>query len=64
LLRFALKTPKNCRSGDFYPANSESTPVNRDFCVTIDAKIHKCNRLLEDKIPNHPQGGKANNRAE
>jgi hypothetical protein len=49
-LCFALKTPKNHQSGDFYPATSvgpkvRSTPGNRDFRVTVDAKIHKRNKL-------------------
>jgi hypothetical protein len=46
LLRFARKTSKNRRSGDFYPANSKSSPDNRDFCVIGGAKIHKRDRLL------------------
>ncbi|MDR0706257.1 MAG: permease [Treponema sp.] len=30
----------------FYPANCQSRPDNRDFCVIGGAKIHKYNRLL------------------
>jgi hypothetical protein len=46
LVRFALKTLKIAGRAIFYRANSESAPDNRDFCVTVDAKIHKRNRLL------------------
>jgi hypothetical protein len=52
LLRFALKILKIADQAIFYPASSvepkvRSMPDNRDFCVTDDAKIHKCNRLLD-----------------
>jgi phosphoribosylaminoimidazolecarboxamide formyltransferase/IMP cyclohydrolase len=41
-----IKSPKTACKAVFYPTNSESMPVNQDFCVIDDAKIHKCNRLL------------------
>jgi hypothetical protein len=41
-----VKSSKTALQAIFYPANSESTPDNRDFCGTSGAKIHKCNRLL------------------
>jgi uncharacterized protein (TIGR03905 family) len=41
-----VKPPKIADEAIFYPANSKSTPDDPDFCVTDDAKIHKCNRLL------------------
>jgi hypothetical protein len=41
-----LKSQKIADQAIFYPANSESTPDNRDFCGTDGAKIYKCNRLL------------------
>jgi hypothetical protein len=43
-----VKPQKIADQAIFYPANSESTPDNRDFCGTGGAKIHKCNRLLGD----------------
>jgi hypothetical protein len=49
LLRFTHKTPKNRLQGDFLPCKLPKQPINRDFCVTGGAKIHKCNRLLEIK---------------
>jgi hypothetical protein len=42
-----MKPQKIALQAIFYLANSESMPINRDFCVTDGAKIHKCNRLLE-----------------
>jgi hypothetical protein len=47
LLRFALKTPKNRRLGDFLPANCQSSPFIVVFAAQSDAKTYKCNRLLE-----------------
>jgi hypothetical protein len=41
-----VKPQKIADQAIFYPANSESSPDNRDFCVISGAKIHKCNRLL------------------
>jgi TM2 domain-containing membrane protein YozV len=41
-----IKSQKSDRKALFYPANCQSRPDNRDFCVTDGAKIHKCNRLL------------------
>jgi hypothetical protein len=41
-----VKPRKIAEQEIFYFANSESTPDNRDFCVTGGAKIHKRNRLL------------------
>jgi hypothetical protein len=46
-----LESQKGADQAIFYPANSESMPDNRDFCVTDDAKIHKCNRLPESLHP-------------
>jgi biotin transport system permease protein len=42
-----VKSQKIADQAIFYPANSESTPDNRDFCVTGDTKIHKCKRPPE-----------------
>jgi hypothetical protein len=41
-----IKSPKIADQAIFYPANSESSPDNRDFCAAGGTKIHKCNRLL------------------
>jgi hypothetical protein len=41
-----VKPQKNACQAIFYSANSESTPDNRDFCVTDGAKIHKYDRML------------------
>ncbi|MDR0451957.1 MAG: leucine--tRNA ligase [Treponema sp.] len=41
-----IKSQKIADQAIFYPANSKSTPDNRDFCDTDDAKIHKRNGLL------------------
>jgi hypothetical protein len=41
LLRFAHKTPKNRRLGDFYPANSERMLNNRVFYDFFIEKIIK-----------------------
>ncbi|MDR2629384.1 MAG: hypothetical protein LBC60_00515 [Spirochaetaceae bacterium] len=43
-----VKPPKSALQAIFYLANSESTPVNQDFCGAGGARIHKYNRLLGD----------------
>jgi hypothetical protein len=41
-----IKSRKIVCKALFYPANCQSRPDNRDFCVTDGAKIHKRDRLL------------------
>jgi hypothetical protein len=41
LLRFALKTYKNRRLGDFLPCKLRKQPINCGFCGFFTGKSHK-----------------------